>query len=116
MMMNTVAIDFDGVIHSYSSGWHGAESAPDPPVPGIIEAIRDMRKAGYDVVVVSSRCSYPGGEKAIERYLDKHGIQVDGITGEKIPALVYIDDRAIRFDGKPETLLKQVEGFKPWNR
>lgn len=39
-MKQTVVFDFDGVIHSYTSGWKGATVIPDPPVPGIKEAIK----------------------------------------------------------------------------
>ena len=35
----TLCVDFDGVIHSYISGWKGADVIPDPPVPGAIEAL-----------------------------------------------------------------------------
>ena len=38
-MKYTVVLDFDGVIHSYSSGWRGKTCIPDPPVPGIREEI-----------------------------------------------------------------------------
>lgn len=50
------------------------------------------------------------------QYLDKHEIEVDGIMAEKPPAICYIDDRAICFDGHPETLLEKVQNFKPWNK
>ena len=50
----TVVFDFDGVIHSYTSGWKGTTEIPDPPVPGIREAIEHIRLAGYRVVVVSN--------------------------------------------------------------
>ena len=42
----TVVFDFDGVIHSYTSGWKGTTEIPDPPVPGIQEAIEHIRMAG----------------------------------------------------------------------
>ena len=36
MGKKTVVFDFDGVIHSYKSGWQGSATIiPDPPVPGI---------------------------------------------------------------------------------
>lgn len=39
MYIPTVSFDFDGVIHSYRSGWKGAAVIPDPPVEGIKEVI-----------------------------------------------------------------------------
>ena len=35
-MPRTVCVGFDGVIHSYVSGWRGAAVIPDPAVPGAI--------------------------------------------------------------------------------
>lgn len=116
MNKQTVVFDFDGVIHSYTSGWKGENVIPDPPVPGIAESIKNFREAGYEVVVVSARCQYISGKSAIMQYLEKHGIVVDNIMAEKPPAICYIDDRAICFDGHPETLLKKVQNFKPWNK
>ena len=51
-------------------------------------------------------------------YLGKHdlGKYVDMVCKEKPPAIVYIDDRAICFDGHPETLLSKIQNFKPWNK
>lgn len=114
--MRTVVFDFDGVIHSYISGWKGAINIPDPPVPGIEKALREIKEAGYEVVVVSARCAHFGGVDAIESYLDSWGLSpyVDKVCTEKPPAIVYIDDRAICFDGKPENLLGQIQSFKPW--
>lgn len=42
----TVVFDFDGVIHSYKSGWKGAGVIPDPVVPGIREAIGQLQEHG----------------------------------------------------------------------
>jgi len=117
-MKQTVVFDFDGVIHSYTSGWQGARIIPDPPVPGIYEALKEIHDAGYEVVVVSTRCAYVGGRWAIEGWLDKYGLShlVDKVKKHKPPAIVYIDDRAICFDGKPENLLGKILAFKPWNK
>ena len=110
----TVVFDLDGVIHSYVSGWQGVDVIPDPPVPLIQEEIERIRKAGYKVVVVSTRCTDPAGMDAVKNYLDVNGIVVDEVLAEKPPALVYIDDRAIRFDGDPRGLLEQIQQFRPW--
>lgn len=115
-MKQTLVFDFDGVIHSYTSGWKGVGVIPDPPVPGIKEAIDDIRAAGYEVVVVSTRCADPEGMIAVFQYLKRNGIEVDDIRKEKPPAIVYIDDRAICFDGDPTTLLGKIRDFKPWNK
>lgn len=115
MKKETVVFDFDGVIHSYESPWQGASVIPDAPVFGIREAIADIRKL-YKVVVVSTRCIVPEGMKAVKDYLEENGIEVDAIMAEKPPAVVYIDDRAICFDGKPSKLLRKITNFVPWNK
>lgn len=115
-MKRTVVFDFDGVIHSYKKRYVSAEIIPDEPVEGIREAIDDIKAAGYEVVVVSSRASSTEGRKAIIEYLKKYKIVVDDIKWEKVPAICYIDDRAICFQGDPSTLLSQIRSFKPWNK
>lgn len=115
MARPTVVFDFDGVIHSYTTRWRGASVIPDPPVEGIREAIQEIRRY-YRVVVVSARCSEENGIKAIREYLKKNDIEVDAIAVEKPPAVVYIDDRALTFDGHPELLLEKIKAFKPWDK
>lgn len=114
-MKKTVVFDFDGVIHSYTSGWKGETVIPDPPVEGIAESISKIREQGYEVVVVSTRCATDEGIRAVCRYLMGNDIVVDRVCKEKPPAICYIDDRAICFDGHPETLLDKIINFKPWN-
>lgn len=114
-MKKTVVFDFDGVIHRYTSGWQGETVIPDPPVQGIREAIEQIRDNGYEVVIVSTRCVSYEGKVAIFEWLKKYNIIVDDICKEKPPAICYIDDRAICFDGHPETLLDKIENFKQWN-
>lgn len=115
-MKKTVVFDFDGVIHSYTSGWKGEDIIPDPPVPGVKEVIDELTAQGYEVVVVSSRANSVAGKIAIEKYLKDNHIQVNSISHEKPPAIVYIDDRAICFDGHAETLVEKINNFKPWNK
>lgn len=115
-MKKTIVFDFDGVIHSYTSGWQGAATIPDPPTPGIIEALQEICEAGYEIVIVSSRCATEEGKAAIQDYLTKHHMHqyVSRICTEKPPAIVYIDDRAICFDGNASNLLEQIQTFRPW--
>jgi hypothetical protein len=109
----TVVFDFDGVIHSYVSGWKGVDVIPDPPNEDVILVINSLRAKGYEVLVVSTRCSDPSGREAIIEYLNKYGVTVDGLCSEKPPALVYVDDRAVCY--RPGMyLLEVIEHFEPW--
>lgn len=111
-MKETIVFDFDGVIHSYISGWLGEDVIPDKPVEGIKEAIR---ASNYEVVVVSTRCASEKGLNAVIKWLEKYNITVDRVLKEKPPATVYIDDRAICFDGQADKLLSQIKTFKTWS-
>lgn len=124
-----LCLDFDGVIHSYASGWKGATIIPDAPVPGAMDFIvHAVRK--FDVNIYSSRSGQPGGIDAMKSYMSMHlyillkekeNWVIDAIAAqiewptEKPPAMVSIDDRALTFTGvwpKIEDLL----AFQPWNR
>lgn len=115
-MVKRVLFDFDGVIHSYTSGWHGAENIPDLPVEGIKELFDDLHKEGYEIVVFSTRAETEAGKMAIFNYLQKHEIDFDSITSQKLPAIVCIDDRAICFTGNTDGLLDKIINFQPWNK
>lgn len=131
-----LCLDFDGVIHSYTSGWQGATVIPDPPVPGAI-AFMSKAKEAFDLQVFSSRSHQPGGIEAMRRYLwasiqshfdcviapghpddfDRANALMDAISfpTEKPSAMVSIDDRAITFTGVwPD--INELRGFVPWNK
>ena len=98
---NTIAIDFDGVIHRYSQGWKGMDNAYDPPLDGAASALQRLADAGKRIVVFSSRDT-----AVIKNWLKKHALEqyVAEITNTKIPAQVYIDDRAYRFINWEKTM------------
>lgn len=114
--MKRVVFDFDGVIHSYTSGWKGADVISDPIVPGIKEAIEKFQNNGYEVCVLSTRCSTVAGKEAVKQYLIDNNIVDVTICHSKPPAVCYIDDRAVCFDGHPDKLFDIVTNFKPWNK
>ena len=109
-----ICFDFDGVIHSYTSGWKGADIIPDPPVKGAKEVIDELISKHYEIVIFSTRARIVQGYNAIQEYLNKHNIEFDMITSDKIPAFVYIDDRAICFNGDMSGLIEQIDTFVPW--
>ena len=63
---------------------------------------------------MSSRCVIPEGIEAIKAWLKKYDIIVDDVVREKPPAIVYVDDRAICFDGKSDESVSKVKNFKNW--
>ncbi len=107
----TICLDFDGVLHSYRSGWQGAESIPDPPIHGTDKALMRLRQE-YRVVIHSARCATQAGRTAIQQWLDKHGILVDEICEHKPPAMLYIDDRGIRFEGNWSETMSRINEFR----
>jgi len=132
-----LCVDFDGVIHSYTSGWKGATVIPDPPTQG---ALRWLWKATewFNVQIYSSRSKDPEARLAMGRWMIEHSkiefgadhpmamsdddgdagpVYPIGIAYEKPAAFLTIDDRAICFEGdwseiEPADLLN----FKPWNK
>jgi hypothetical protein len=106
----TLCLDFDGVIHSYTSGWCGADIIPDPPIHGTAAAIERLRKS-FRIVVHSPRCRTLEGRTAIENWLKLHGIVVDEVVEHKPPAFAYVDDRAIPFTGGWESVIPAIHDF-----
>lgn len=113
-MGDTVCLDFDGVVHSYTSGWQGADVIPDPPTNGAKLAVDWMRAHGYRVVIYSARSGQAGGIQAMRNWLALHRIIVDELPHYKPPAMVYVDDRAIQFNGDWVDCINEVAGFKTW--
>ena len=121
-----LCLDFDGVIHSYESGWKGADVIPDPPVDGAIAFMLGTLNH-FDVVIFSSRSNQKGGLSAMKNWLQGHaggawwptpdgpGIEDVRFVTEKPPALVTLDDRAITFDGTWPSF-DALKNFKPWNK
>ena len=115
-----VAVDFDGTISEYE-GWQGP-GVFGPPIKGCREALTRIRLRGYTIIINTTR----GVDiYDVKDYLDHHDIPYDlintnasnapdNISDKKIIADVYIDDRALRFDGRWEGMPQQVDWFMPW--
>jgi hypothetical protein len=128
-MKPILCLDFDGVIHSYTSGWQGADKIPDPPVPGALQFIVAAMDH-FRVAIFSSRSNHKGGIEAMRQWLGYWSVDKEygmpdnfdhGTWGaiewpiDKPAAFLTIDDRAITFNGKwPDPTLLLY--FKPWNK
>lgn len=140
-MKPILCLDFDGVIHSYDSGWNGIAIINDDPVPGACAFLVAAANV-FDVAIYSSRSARVEGIAAMQFWLHKHMTDhlVDVEAGgseqpdvhpaerafefvqetiswpmEKPPAFVTIDDRALTFDGTWPDMVDLVK-FQPWNK
>ena len=129
-MTKILCVDFDGVIHSYISGWQGADEIPDPPVMGAMKWLADIifNNLDYSISIYSSRSKEPEGIKAMKEWMRKHirdtGYDDDNcvyILGkisyptQKPPAYLTIDDRAICFRGTFPSI-QEMNNFIAWNK
>ncbi len=129
-----LCVDFDGVIHSYTSPWTNATTISDPPVTGALKWLWRATE-WFDVQIYSSRSKDPMAREAMRDWMIEHSRQEFGdehpmskwhlggpdypitFAYEKPAAFLTIDDRALTFDGDwsefdPADLLS----FKPWNK
>jgi hypothetical protein len=115
-----ICFDFDGVIHSYTSGWNGVAKLPDLPVVGSKAFLETLvLTKNVKVAIFSCRNRYLRGRRAMKKYLvEQVGLSPIIAKQIKFPwfkpaAVVFIDDRGFLFEGEfpsVETLLN----FKPW--
>lgn len=102
-------IDFDATISPFGYMFSFVK-----PFPGAAEFTRMLKGQGYTVGIFTSRLSPlwlnavgHTAEQHIEyitAYGKQYGIEFDFITSEKRPALGYIDDKAIAFNGDWEEI------------
>jgi len=118
-----LCLDFDGVCHSYTTGWKGVDVIPDEPVPGMWRFLEAAIQQ-FDIHIYSSRSHEPKGRVAMQQWFLKHansGFQQDiarkwlVFPTKKPPALVTLDDRALTFDSSWPSVQTLLD-FKPWNK
>jgi len=120
----TVAVDFDGVICHQVSEFVAPHIITDTPVMWAIDWLYGMIQ-DFDIVIHSCRAKTWRGRRAIRAWLKEHSIGVwypsPGHVGledvviqwGKPPALIYLDDRAIRFSGTFPSK-QEIYNAKPW--
>lgn len=113
MANKRICFDFDGVVHSYTSGWKGVDVIPDPPVDDIKELFKTLHDGGWEIVIFTTRAETIDGINAIWRWLTEYNFKyVSQVTNKKLPALIYVDDRAINFNGDVNKLWNDILDFE----
>ena len=111
-----LAVDLDGTLLDYQ------DFNPDTfgdPIPGMVDLPQKIKEAGWKIIIWTVRKK----SDAMVEHLKKHNVPYDYINWQpwpkdgsrKVSADVYLDDRAIQFNGKADGLLEQILNFKSWN-
>lgn len=106
-----VAIDFDGVIHSFEHGFHDG-TIYGTPLPGAQKAL-EYFSTNYTIILFTAKAKpdrpLVNGKTGVElvwEWLKKYNLDsyIHQITAEKPRAICYIDDKGIRFTNWEQTL------------
>jgi hypothetical protein len=101
-----VCVDFNGVLDAYT-GWKGPAHF-DPPRPGARAFLEALRDRGYRIVIFTTRF-----EDDVRRWARAHGLDelISAVTDRKLPAHVFVDDRAVCFRGDFDATLRDIDAF-----
>ena len=110
-----LAIDFDGVVHTFDKGWHDG-TCYGTPIEGALEAIESLAD-DWNIIIFSAKVRpdrpLVGGKtgyELVDEWLQKHNVRkyVSEITHEKPRAKYYIDDKAIEFTNNWNEVLERL--------
>lgn len=137
MTVRTIAVDFDGVIHTYDQGWQDGTIYGDFK-PGALQALISLMGT-YAVFIHTTR-----NPTQVARWIEDrsgHGIECTThihpllpswwrwgkkhtfwstrgtllVTDRKLPAIAYIDDRALHFTSWEQTMAELNDrGYPAW--
>ena len=101
----TISIDLDGVLNNYEK--YDPNIIPEIR-EGAREFIQELHKSGYKLILFTNRKPLLASKWLIENDLDRY---FSDVTNVKPMAKIYIDDRAINFDGNYNKTLKSIKNF-----
>lgn len=106
-----IGIDFDGVIHKNSKGLYDG-TIYDEPVKDVEEALKLISKR-YTIIIYTAKAKSDRplvngktGTELVLEWLQKYNLAqyISTVTAEKPRAVVYIDDKGIRFENWEDCL------------
>lgn len=119
--VKVLAVDFDGVMQKWK-GWKGKPTFTSfIDRCAMVKEFETIQSAGWKIVIWTARTDI----QSIREWLLQFDIPFDEInynpwapdnliTSRKIPADVYLDDRAIQFNGEWEGMANKILNFKEW--
>jgi hypothetical protein len=119
---SVVAVDFDATLVR----WDALNVYHESALQGAREALQEIKADGRQVAIFTSRLDptwllesgndYETQYNYIKDTLERLDIPFDFITGSKIPAYGYIDDKAITFVGNwPAAMASYRSGIDPYS-
>lgn len=111
-MYPAVALDLDGVLAEYH-GWTG-DATPLDPYPHTRIMMEHMVDAGYKLYVLTARRTRD--LVLVDKWVYEHGFEdlLWFVTNIKHPAVAYVDDNGVRFEGNPARTFHLVQDSRPW--
>ncbi len=116
---SVICLDFDGVIYKNSKGFADG-TLYDKPLNGALESLKTLHKKGFQIIIHSCKCNPERplvngltGKELIRNWLKKYDVShtVSDIVHIKPNALVYIDDKGLRFENWADAMNK-LEKYK----
>lgn len=104
----TVLIDLDGVLNEYKGDFK--EDYIPPILDGAKEFLEKLSQK-YKIKIFTTRNRLLASKWIIQYKIDNY---ISDITNVKEPAMFYIDDRGIKFNGNFEDLYNEIQNFRVW--
>lgn len=117
-MSKTICIDLDGTIIHYEE-WVNEEHFPEL-VPNVSLVLNELKEKGWLIIIYTTRSNkelisnFLSSKKVPFDYINENPNQPLNAIGGKPIADIYVDDRAINFNGDWLEILKKIEAFKTW--
>lgn len=102
----TIAIDLDGVLDEYTGKYD------ENKIPDIRNGAKDFiikLSKDYKLILFTTRESSKAKDWLIENDINQYFSE---ITNIKPPAFIYLDDRALKFNGNYDDTLNAIKNYK----
>ena len=106
MYKKTIAIDLDGVLDEYTGKYD------ENKIPDIRNGAKDFiikLSKDYKLILFTTRESSKAKDWLIENDINQY---FSSITNIKPPAYIYLDDRALKFNGNYDDTLNAIKNYK----